>query len=328
MWSARPVAISTRLTQRFDLQHPIVLAPMAMASGARLATAVSAAGGLGLLGGGYGEASWLRRELAASADQRVGCGFITWSLARQPQLLDVALAHRPVALMLSFGDPTPFARQVTDSGVPLMCQVDSLDDARRAVDIGADVIVAQGTEGGGHGGARSTLPFVPAVVDMVADRRPETLVLAAGGIADGRGLAAVLALGADGALLGSRFWTSQEAVAPPKGQARVLDCDGDDTLRTAVYDRVRAMDWPARFTGRVLRNGFVERWHGRYEELGADLDTQQARVRHATEAEDYDEAQLIVGEAGGLIRDVPPAGELVRRISAEASAVLTRLTAS
>ncbi len=162
---------------------------MGSIAGGRLAGAVSEAGGLGLIGGGYGERDWLEREFAAAGNRRAGCGFITWSLARQPGLLDVALAHGPAALMLSFGDPRPFAKRIQAREVVLICQVQSRDRAIQALDAGAEIIVAQGTEGGGHGGSRATLPLVPAIVDLVARRAPKAMVVAAGGIADGRGLA-------------------------------------------------------------------------------------------------------------------------------------------
>lgn len=163
---------------------------MALVSGGRLAAAVTSAGGLGLIGG-YGDPQWLRREFERAGDTRVGCGFITWSLARNPGVLYIALARQQAAVMLSFGDLRPFAERIRDAGVPLTAQVQNLDQARRALDGGADVIVAQGGEAGGHGmSARSTFTLVPEVVDLVAVRAPETMVLAAGGVADGRGLAA------------------------------------------------------------------------------------------------------------------------------------------
>uniref|UniRef100_UPI002FC6ED15 nitronate monooxygenase n=1 Tax=Bosea sp. (in: a-proteobacteria) TaxID=1871050 RepID=UPI002FC6ED15 len=202
----------TRLTERFGIEHPILSAPMALAAGGALAAAVTRAGGLGLIGGGYGDGDWLRTQYAAAGNTRTGCGFITWSLAKQPQLLGEVLAHRPAALMLSFGDPAPFAGEIAAAGIPLICQCQSVAHVRAALAAGASVIVAQGTEAGGHGHARATLPFVPEVADLLARESPETLLLAAGGIADGRGLAAALMLGADGVLVGTRFWASREAL--------------------------------------------------------------------------------------------------------------------
>ena len=215
------MALQTRLTGSFGIRHPIVLAPMDPASGGALAAAVSAAGGLGLIGGGYGDPDTLEAEFAKAGNQRVGCGFITWSMARSPALLHMALAHRPAAMMLSFADPAPFAAAIHLAGVPLICQVHNLDHARRALAAGAAVLVAQGTDAGGHGlTTRGTISLVPSVVDLVARERPDVLVLAAGGIADGRGIAAALMLGADGVLLGTRFWATQEALIHPAAKAR------------------------------------------------------------------------------------------------------------
>ena len=126
------MAIKTPLTELLDIEHPILLAPMDVVSGGRLAAAVSAAGGLGLIGGGYGDGDWIEGEFAAAGDQVVGAGFITWSLAKQPELLDRALEHDPTAIMLSFGDPAPFVGKIKDAGAKLICQVQTVADARAA----------------------------------------------------------------------------------------------------------------------------------------------------------------------------------------------------
>jgi nitronate monooxygenase len=187
---------------------------MDVVSGAKLTAAVSHAGGFGILGGGYGEETWLRREIEALSglfpgDERTfGIGFITWSLAKSPKLLDLALEAKPRAIMLSFGDPRPFADRIRKIGAMLICQVQSEAMAQEALDAGAHVLVAQGTEAGGHGASRTTLDIVPAIADLVKGQVP---VVAAGGIADGRGLAASLMLGAAGVLLGTRFYASLEA---------------------------------------------------------------------------------------------------------------------
>nr|BFE79259.1 hypothetical protein GCM10020093_018600 [Planobispora longispora] len=170
--------------------------------------------------------------------------------------------------MLSFGDPGPFADSVRHAGALLIIQVTDLDEARRAVDLGADVIVAQGTEAGGHGArrGRSTLPFVPVVVDLAAP----VPVLAAGGIADGRGIAAVLALGAAGALLGTRFQATTEALVDPAIAEAVVEGRGHDTERSSVLDIVRGSRWPSKYTARTLGHPYLERWRGREAELAAD----------------------------------------------------------
>ncbi len=165
--------IKTPLTQMLGIRHPILLAAMDLVADAKLTAAVSEAGGFGILGAGYGDKDWLARELPqlVEAKQRrnlpFGVGFITWSLARQPQLLDQALAAKPDAVWLSFGDPAPFAAKVKAAGIPLICQVQTVAMAEDAVAKGADIIVAQGGEAGGHGVARSSLTLAPAVVDAV-----------------------------------------------------------------------------------------------------------------------------------------------------------------
>ena len=244
--------LRTRLTERFDIEHPIISAPMGMIAGGRLAAAVSNAGGLGLIGGGYGDGGWLEREFSAAGNARVGCGFITWSLAQQPELLDQVLARQPAAMMLSFGPVADFAAQIRQSGVPVICQVQSMAHAREAVGAGAEVIVAQGGEAGGHSGSRSTFTLVSEVADYLAKAAPDTLLVAAGGVADGRSLAAALMLGADGVLIGSRLVASSEALTPSGFHDAIIAADGDATVKTSVIDLVRNYHWPDEFSGRAL----------------------------------------------------------------------------
>jgi nitronate monooxygenase len=317
---------STRLTSEFNLEHPIVLAPMDVVADARLADAVAAAGGLGLIGGGYGEPEWLRRQLAETSQDNVGCGFITWSVARRPELLDLVLERGPAAVFLSFGDPAPLAGRIHEAGVPLICQVCNLEQARRALDVGARVIAAQGGEAGGHGtGTRSTFTLVPDVVDLVAARSPETLVLASGGVADGRGLAAALALGADGVLVGTRLWASSEAAVAPDAVRRALLATSDDTVRTSVYDIVRASDWPESYTGRLLRNDFLNRWHGREDELREHLGEARDTFTRAVADGDYNVGNVIVGEGIGLIHGVGSVASIVEAMVRDAAAARVRL---
>jgi nitronate monooxygenase len=321
----KTMPIRTRLTDRLGIAHPILSAPMGFVAGGRLAAAVTAAGGLGLIGGGYGDAEWLEREFKAAGNARVGCGFITWSLAKEPRLLDLVLAHAPAAVMLSFDSPAPFAAAIKAGGAQLICQVQSMASAREAVDVGADIIVAQGGEAGGHAEIRSTFTLVPEVADYVAKHAPETLLVAAGGIADGRGLAAALMLGAEGVLVGSRFLASPEALLAPALQDAILRADGDATVKTRALDIVRSYQWPPRITGRALRNRFVDDWHDREGEL-AVAETRAREFRRYTgarEAGDANNTGIFVGEAAGLINEVTPAGDIVSRIVAEAERALT-----
>lgn len=231
----------------------------------------------------------------------------------------MALERGPVAVMLSFGDPAPFAERIRDAGARLICQVHSVGQAREVLDAGADVVVAQGAEAGGHGTAeRTTFTLVPEVADLIAERAPGTPLLASGGVADGRGLAAALVLGADGVLVGTRFWACEEALVERGAQRDVLASSGDRTVRTSVYDIVREVGWPSRYTGRVLRNAFVERWHGREDELRAALPDAQRCYLDGKAAGDFEQANVIVGEAIGQIHEVRPAADVVTGLVAEA----------
>ncbi len=318
-----PGPLRTRLTSLLGIRHPIILAPMGTVAGGALAAAVSGAGGLGVIGVGYGDRAAVVSEFDRAAGSRVGCGFITWLLAERPHLLDVALQREPAIVTLSTGDPEPFATRIRAAGVPLVCQVSGIAEAHRALDVGADVLVAQGSEGGGHAQrTRSTLTLLPEVVDLVAHHGADVPVLAAGGIGDGRGLAAALVLGADGVLVGTRFWACSEAVVSPRAQQRALAAVGDDTVATTLIDRIRGYTWPEGFTSRILRTPFVERWHGRDDELTGALDELIAQYDRAVTDEDFDVAQVVVGEAIGIIGEVGPAAEVVDSIVREAVAAL------
>jgi nitronate monooxygenase len=316
------MSISTPLTALLGIRHPVLLAPMDVIAGARLTAAVSAAGGFGILGAGYGEKAWLEQEtgkLKQLAPVSFGIGFITWSLAKQPELLDVALNARPRAIMLSFGDPTPFAPRIKEAGALLICQVQDEGMAEQALDAGADILVAQGTEAGGHGASRTTIDIVPSIVDLAAGHVP---VAAAGGIGDGRGLAAMMMLGAAGVLLGTRFYASRESDGAEEAKQRICAAKSGSTTRGIVFDLSRNNVWPAPFTGRCLINDHARRWTGREVELLQNVRTVAAEYAAARAAGNFDVAAVIAGEAVGLIHDIPPAAEIVDRIVAEADQIL------
>ncbi len=320
--------MKTRLTERYRLAHPIVSAPMALVSGGRLAAAVSAGGGLGLIGGGYagilGGEPDLEAEFDLAGTEQVGIGFITWALAKAPGALDRSLARRPALVFLSFGDPRPFSGAIRASGIDLACQVQTLSHAQQAVEAGATVLVAQGTEAGGHGGGRSTMPLVPEIADYLAQRSPATLLLAAGGIADGRGLAAALMLGADGVVVGSRFWASAEALTPAAAVERAIRATGDDTVRTRAIDRVRGVPWPEEFSFRVVRNRLADQWAGREDDAAAQFGSLAAEYAEARTRLDFDMMAIVAGECVGLIKDRPSAGSVVIAMAAEAERLLRR----
>ncbi|BCH25026.1 nitronate monooxygenase [Mesorhizobium sp. L-8-3] len=296
------------LTRRLGLSVPILLAPMAQVSGGALAAAVSRAGGFGFIGGGYCDPDWVAQELKAAADTPVGVGFITWALAERPALLDAVMRHRPRAVFLSFGDIAPFAERIRAAGIPLFAQIQTVAGAREAAAQGADVIVAQGGEAGGHGAARGTLALLPAVRDAIGDLP----LVAAGGIADGRTMAAALVLGADAVLCGTAFYAAEESLAHPRAKATTLRTVGDETARSSVFDAARGIAWPAPWTLRARRNAFHERWRSDPTGIGPD---ERARYARAAAAGDTDTAAVIVGEAVDLVREALPAAAIIARIA-------------
>ena len=319
--------MSERFKTLFDLQVPLALAPMALASGGALAAACAKAGALGLVGGGYGELAWTQREYAlacalagSSHASRIGIGFITWKLDEDASALDWALdqPQAPVAVMVSFGDPRPYARRIAAVGARLICQIQTLAQVSQCVEAGAHIIVAQGAEAGGHGmnalNGRSTLTFVPELADWLAAHSPQTILLAAGGVADARTLAAVQTLGADGALVGSRLWATQESLAAPGAKAQAVATNGDGTARSAVFDILRRKNWPAPYDFRAIRNGLHRQLEDDITLLRAAPAAARADYDAGVASGDFTRAHATVGEAVGLIHDLPSAEQAIHQM--------------
>ena len=316
--------IITRLTEKLNLDYPIIQAPMAIAAGGKLASSVCKAGGLGLIGGGYGDKKWILDQIDLAYPAPVGCGLITWSLKKKPELLPALIDKKPKAIFLSFGNPRPFAKQIQNANIILICQIQTLVDAKNALDIGADIVVAQGAEAGGHGEKRATFTIVPEVADYIAVHHPQALLCAAGGIADGRGLSAALMLGADGVVIGSRFWATHEALVHPNMHNRAVVATGDMTVRSSVMDIARHLEWPSRYTARVLENKFTDRWHHRTDGLIKVADAEAKLWSEAWLEGNPDIANTFVGEATGLIGSIVSAEECMLSIANEARALLDK----
>ncbi len=317
--------MQTRITDLLDITHPLVLAPMTGTATAPLAAAVSEAGGLGMIGTMAQGAEWLEAEVAAVrrlTERRFGIGFIQWVVDRDPSMWDVALRLRPHAVSLSFGAPERYIEKAKMAGIHVLYQAQTVELARRAAAAGAAAIVAQGTDAGGHTGLIGTLPLVPAVVDAVNP----VPVIAAGGIGDGRGIAAALMLGAEAVWMGTRFVASAEAQAHANVKRRVLEAGSGDTVLTHVYDITLGQAWPAQNPGRAIRNRFTERWHGREQVLEQALEYERGAVSAAAAAGDTETAVVYAGEASGLIGEVLPAAEIVRNLFADAEAILRHRT--
>ena len=281
---------------------------MARVSGGELAGAVAAAGGLGMIGvGGATDPDLIAQEGALARGRgRFGFGLMCWALERRPELLDAVLEAEPHVVALSFGDPGPWVERVRAAGARAVSQVQDAESARQALDAGVDALVAQGTEAGGHTGGVGTLPLLQIVLELVGDRHVP--VLAAGGIATGRGVAAVIAAGAQGAWIGTRFAATHEALRGEDAKRRLVDARETDTVLTRVYDVAQDIPWPERFPGRALRTDFTQRWHGREEELGADRESAAAQMG------DYDYA----GQGVGAIHGIESAGDVVEHLAREA----------
>ncbi|MEO6959803.1 MAG: nitronate monooxygenase, partial [Burkholderiaceae bacterium] len=277
------------------------------------------AGGLGLIGAGYNDAAAIHSEFERAGSEKIGIGFITWYASQHAEQMEAALAHNPAVVMLSFGDARKYADRIKSHGIPLIVQVQTIAMAREAAALGADVIVAQGNDGGGHGAEyRGTFSLVPSVVDAVSP----VPVLAAGGIADGRGVAAALMLGASGALIGTRFFASNEAIGSAKAKEALTRGNGDDTVRTSVFDIVRGYHWPTNFTGRALVNAFTKRWHGCEDGLAKVLETETPAYWEANRAGDIDTAVVWASQAVDLITSIEPAEVLLRRLVENANDLL------
>ena len=327
----------TAFTVLFGLQYPIMQAPMGGVAGPDLAAAVSNAGGMGMLAGVGLPPDELRNQiqrLRTLTTRPFGVNLLL------PVLLDgqveVCLDQGVPLLSLFWGDPMPYVARAHAAGVKVMIQVGSVEEAIAARTAGVDLLVAQGVEAGGHVRGRiTTMVLVPAVVDAVHPLP----VLATGGIADGRGLAAVLALGAAGAALGTRFLTSTEAAAHPEYKQRVVQATADDTLYTTLFD----IGWPDA-PHRVLRNSVVEEWEragcpasGRRPSEGeligelhqGELAFPVPRYAVFPAAAGFqgavEKTELYAGQSCELVTDVRPAADLVAQIAHEAEETLQRL---
>jgi nitronate monooxygenase len=314
------MAVRTSLCDLLGVVHPLLSAPMALSAGPVLVAAVSAAGGFGLLGGSRTDGPTLRKKIRTVrelTDKPFGVGFVS-SAPDLSELTAVAIEERVALIAHSFADPTPFVGEAHAAGILLAAQVQTVAQARTAADAGVDVVAAQGTEAGGHTGYSATLPLVPAVIDAVGD----IPVVAAGGIADGRGVAAALMLGADGVWLGSRFVASVESVQPDWIKRRALTAGTDDTVLTKAFDLAMQAPFPAGIADRVIRNDYTDTWHGRDAEVIAQRARLNAEIQQAIKDDNQRIVAARVGNAAGLIHTIEPAGDIVRSIMAEAETLL------
>ncbi len=307
----------------FGLRVPIVNAPMGGVAGGRLAAAVTAAGGLGMVGMGSTATRASLAEQLRHVRGRFGIGLVDWVMRAEPGLLDDALAARPAVLSVSFGTDWSWVGRARDDGIATVTQVYDSVGARRAVDAGVDILVARGSEGGGHGEVRlATLPLLDAVLDAVS-----VPVLAGGGVASARSLAAVLAAGASGAWVGTRLAACPEALTGDGSRRALIAAGETDTAVTRVFDVADGLPWPARFPSRVLRNDFVTRWTGQEDAIAADP-AARAELAASIAADDCRVAPVDAGQGVGMIRDDATAGEVIEAMCSGAERLLAGWGAS
>jgi nitronate monooxygenase len=292
---------------------------MAGVSGGAMARAVSEAGGLGMIGvSGAHRAEFVTEQCAIPAEAEVpfGVGLMVWVLDDRPELFEATIAAQPSLVSVSFGDPAPYVGPLHDAGIAVASQVNTAADVARALDAGVDVLVAQGTEAGGHTGQRATLPLLQEVLTLTD--RP---VVAAGGIATGAGMAAALVAGAAGVWIGTPLLSCPEGLNSPAARARVRAASGDETVLTRAFDVAEGFAWPERWPGRALVNDFSRVWHGREDELREDPTARQL-VIDGRRTGDPANAPLYAGESVGLVTSERPAGEIVRGLDAAAEKAL------
>jgi nitronate monooxygenase len=313
--------ITTPLCHLLGIEHPVFNAPMSPTATGELAAAVSNAGGFGMIGGSSPEgAPWLREQIAATRARTrrpFGVGFIS-SFLDTPELFEVALQEKVTAINHSFTDPTPYVAPAHAVGIMLFAQVQTLAGAMQAAEAGVDAIIAQGGEAGGHGGSIGTFALLPAIVDAVAP----IPVVAAGGIADGRGLAAALMLGAQGAWLGTRFVASPEWGGQAWKQAAILAATADDTVQTSIYDRLLERPFPEGINDRVVRNAFNEEWQGDMAAVDPGNEALLEQLLSARERGDTTVAGVSAGVSSGLITAMQPAADIVHTIVRDAEDLL------
>ena len=308
------------LTERLGMALPIIGAPMAGVAHGALARSVTEGGGLGMIGVGSADrAELISREAAVASDGGrlpYGIGLMAWALEDRPELLDETAAARPTLVSVSFGSPSPYVEVLHAAGILVASQVHDRAGAIAATDAGVDIVIAQGTDAGGHTGTVGTLPLLQVVLDAV-----DVPVVAAGGIATARGLAAVLAAGAAGAWVGTCLLACPEARTKPEARAKVLAAGETDTILTRVFDVAQGIGWPEGFAGRALRNRFTDAWHGRETELAADAGARR-HLAQAREADDFDTAYIYAGQGVGLVRRSLPAAQVVRDLGEGAASLL------
>ena len=310
----------------FDSEVPVLQAAIWPATSPELVAAVADAGAIGSIGTVFGSAESVRAQIDRVRELTDGPFVVNHVV---PQLdedaFEATLHAQPAAISLALGDPGELVDRAHAAGVKVIQQIHTVAQAVGAAEQGADVIIAQGSEAGGQGLAAGVgaMALTPQVVDAVAP----VPVLVAGGVADGRGLAAALVLGAAGANVGTRFLASEEAGAPDAWKQRIVEIDSEDAVRFETWGAImppNPRSWNV--VPRVIRTEFVAQWEGRADEAGAEAERLRGEIMRSVQSGTAHETTPFTGQTAGLVRDVPPAGEIVRRMAAQAEEALARVT--
>jgi nitronate monooxygenase/enoyl-[acyl-carrier protein] reductase II len=322
--------LRTPVCNLLGIDVPIIQAGMGPWTGAELVAAVSNAGALGSLGAAGRSVAALHAELTrlrSLTDRPFAINFTLPALTEET--FAAALAARPAVISFALGEPGPLVSRAHAAGCLVVQQVHTVAQGDQAVVGGADVVIAQGGEAGGFGGAVGSMALVPQVVDAVAP----VPVLAAGGIADGRGLAAALVLGAQGVNAGTRFLASTEAPIAAAWKQALTAAAAEDAVKVPVWDDIfpspGAGPYGAQYpvVPRALRTPFIEAWQGRGDAARREAERLRGEVGAAVQEGRMEEAVPFTGQSVGLLREVLPAAEIVRRLVAEAEAALRSVAA-
>ena len=328
--------LKTRITELFGIRYPIISAPMVRYSGGSLAAAVSSAGGLGTFGAASPNnpvaPDYVRaqiRHIRAQTDQPFGVGFITHGIPVSPQSFEVVLEEEVPVVLFSFADPQPWLSRAKQCGAVTVCQVQTIEAARVAAAAGADVLVAQGNEAGGHTGTMNLLPFLVRLIEEF----PGLPIVAAGGIATGRSLAAVLTAGAEGAWMGTAFLATREAHEVSEAHKElIVQSNAEETIYTQVFDIINTamsngLPWPRGIAARGYNNEFAQEWHGRENALRDRLDQIIPGYAEARQRRDLHTAPAYFGESASFVHAIRTAEEVLGSICEEAERLLRQRAA-
>lgn len=315
--------LRTELTRRLGIDHPIIAAGMGQGAGPELAAAVSNAGALGTVATIALRAPQVREAIARTREltQRpFAANVVTFAWAPfWEEILEAAIEERPPLMTVSFGDPVPAIKRCQQAGIPVIAQVQDFAGAKAALAEHPTALIVQGNEAGGHTGRRGTLSFAAQVLENAGD----TPIVIAGGVATGRGLAAAIAMGATGVVMGTRFKATPEFAGQELHKQAIVQSDGSNTVYDNIVDRARGYLWPNEVTGRVIRNSFTAEWEGRAEELDAAVRSFERPYQFMAQYEANPEKQLNwAGESSGLVHEVLPAAVIVQKTVEEAESRL------